>query len=228
MGRRETARAEGSRQRSRPYKADRTVLRFQMPGAAFGVAVEDLLAHDCVYVPHANVFVTRDPSPVTPDEYLKKNRRAKDGRSRKFAARPDQDFAPRVRVIHNRTQDRPLWVPMMISLACDNRKFLVYREGSIVFNEYNRPDDYPGESDGVHTTAANIGQWRFAPSFGGGQPLQITRHLDGGWLPMPVTTAKDKNVTYRADDVRRPGGRSAGRQAGLAARASPGRGRISW
>ncbi len=43
-----------------------------MPGAAFGVAVEDLLTHDCVYVPHANVFVTRVPSPVTPDEYLKK------------------------------------------------------------------------------------------------------------------------------------------------------------
>jgi len=50
-----------------------------MPGAAFGVAVEDLLTHDCVYVPHASVFVTRVPSPVAPGEYLKQIRRAAEG-----------------------------------------------------------------------------------------------------------------------------------------------------
>jgi len=49
-------------------------------------------------------------------------------------------------------------VPTLISLACDNRKFLVYREGAIIFNEYSRSDDYPGESDGVHTVAANVNQ----------------------------------------------------------------------
>jgi hypothetical protein len=179
-----------------PYKADRTVLRFQMPDAAFGVAVEDLLTHDCVYVPHANVFVTRQPSPVTSDEYLKKIA----GRQtivETVRQKPDQDLAHACAVIHNRTQDIQGWVPTLISLACDNRKFLVYRDGSVIFNEYNGPSDYPGESDGIHTTAANVGQWRFTPTFGSGQPLQIARHLRGGWLPMPVVTATDKGVVYQ-------------------------------
>ncbi len=179
----------------RPYKADRTVLRFQMPDAAFGVAVEDLLTHDCVYVPHANVFVTRDPPPVTPEAHLKSIAGRK-STVEEVRQRPDQDLRHACEVIHHRQQDIHSWVPTLISLACDNRKFLVYRDGSIVFNEYNRPDDYPGESDGVHTIAANIGQWRFVPTFGSGEDLKIARHLRNGWLPMPVTTIKDKNVTY--------------------------------
>ncbi|MBN2577821.1 MAG: NPCBM/NEW2 domain-containing protein [Pirellulales bacterium] len=180
----------------RPYKADRTVLRFQWPDTAFGVAVEDLLDHDCVYVPHANLFVTRIPSPVTPAEYLGKIA-GKKSMLEEVRQRPDQDFRHACAVIHHPLQDRQSWVPMMISLACDNRKFLVYRDGSLVFNEYKHSDDYPGENDGIHTVAANIGQWRMVPGFGGGQGLQISRRLAGGWLPMPVTTVKDKNITYR-------------------------------
>jgi hypothetical protein len=181
---------------ARPYKADRTVLRFRFPDAAFGVAVEDLLVSDAVYVPHAGLFVTRDPAPVTLADYLRKTAPQKT-MLEEVRQRPDQDFRHAIGVLHNRTQDGHNWAPLMISLACDNRKFLVHREGSIVFNEYNRPDDYPGESDGVHTTAANINQWQLVPSFGSGQGLQLTRHLDGGWLPMPVTLARDKNITYR-------------------------------
>jgi len=181
---------------ARPYKADRTVLRFQMPEAAFGVAVEDLLTHDCVYVPHAGIFVTRDPAPITITEYLEKIA----GQTSMLAEvrqRPDQNLQHVCQVIHNPIQDRHNWVPMLISLPCDNRKFLVYREGSIVFNEYNQPDDYPGESDGVHTIAANINQWRLVPTFGSGQSLQVSRQLYGGWLPVPVTTAQDQNITYQ-------------------------------
>jgi hypothetical protein len=180
----------------RPYKADRTVLRIRTPDAAFGIAVEDLLTHDCVHVPHANVFATREPSPITAEAYLKKIA-GQQSTLEEVRQKPDQDFRHACAAIHNPIQDMHGWVPMLISLACDNRKFLVYRDGSIVFNEYNQADDYPGESDGVHTIAANIGQWRFAPSFGVGQPMTLTRHLNGGWLPMPVTTVTDKNVTYQ-------------------------------
>lgn len=180
----------------KPYKADRTVLRFMMNDTAFGVAIEDLLSHECVYVPHANVFVTRVPSPITPADYLAKIA-AKKRTLEDVRQRPDQDFDHVCKVVHNRAQDCHNWVPMLVSLACDNRKFLVHREGAIIFNEYNYPDDYPGESDGVSTTAANIGQWRFAPSFGAGQPLEVSRHLNGGWLPMPVSILKDKNVAYQ-------------------------------
>ena len=186
-----------------PYKADRTVLRFHMPDAAFGVAVEDLLANDCVYVPHAGVFVTRLPQPVTFEEYLEK---IVDKKSmlETVRQRPDQDFHHACDAIHNRAQDVRPWAPTLISLACDNRKFLVYRDGSIIFNQYDSPDDFPGESDGVHTVAANVGQWRFAASFGSGQNLQISRHLAGGWLPMPVTTATRRERRLSADDFIAP------------------------
>jgi hypothetical protein len=181
---------------SRPCKADRTVLRFRTPGAAFGVAIEDLLTHDCVYVPKANLFVARDPMPIAPEDYLKKIAGRKSVLE-KVRQKADQELSHVCSVVHNPIQDRHNWVPMLISLACDNRKFLVFREGSVVFNEFSGPDDFPGESDGIHTTAANVGQWQFAPSFGGGGPLEVSRRLHGGWLPMPVTTVKDRAVTYQ-------------------------------
>jgi hypothetical protein len=177
------------------YKGDRTVLRFKLPDTAFSVAVENLLDRDCVYVPHANIFVTREPSPISPEKYLEQIAGQKT-MLETVRERPDQDFRRVWDVLHSPTQDRHNWVPTMLSLACDNRKFLVHREGSIVFNEYKLADDYPGESDGLITTAANVNQWRYIPSFGNGQPLPVARHLKGGWLPIPVSTFTDNNVTY--------------------------------
>ena len=113
------------------------MLRFQLPDTAFGVAVEDLLANDCVYVPHANVFVTRQPAPVTLDEYLKKIAGQKTVLEQ-VRQKPDQDFPQAWSVVHNPIQDLG---PMMISLANDNRKFIALREGGILFDEYDRPDD---------------------------------------------------------------------------------------
>jgi hypothetical protein len=197
----------------RPYKADRTVLRFKTADAAFGVAIEDLLANDCVYVPNANLFVTRQPSPTTPAEYLKKIAGRK-SQIEEVRERPDQDFAHVCSVIHSTTQDQYTWVPTLISLACDNRKFLVFRDGRTVFNEYEHADDYPGESDGIHTTAANVGQWQLAPTFGRGQPSRIERHLDGGWLPIPTTTITVGDVSYRQTTMVAPVGEAeAGKPA---------------
>jgi hypothetical protein len=180
-----------------PCKVDRTVLRFRTRNAAFGVAVEDLLTNDCVYIADANVFVSRDPAPVPPTEYFKKIA------SRKsmldvVRQRPDQNFRRVCGVLHNPTQDQHPWCPTLISLACDNRKFLAYRDGSVLFNEYNGPSDYPGESDGVHTTAANVNQWRFVPSFGRTEDAHtVTRRLNGGWLPMPVSVVEGGSITYQ-------------------------------
>ncbi|MFH0945781.1 MAG: NPCBM/NEW2 domain-containing protein [Planctomycetota bacterium] len=107
------------------YKADRTVLRFRMPGAAFGVAIEDLLANDYVYVPHAGVFVTRVPSQVTLADCLEKIAGQKTVLEQ-VREMPDQDFARAWSVVHNPVQDLG---PMMLSLANDNRKFIALREG---------------------------------------------------------------------------------------------------
>jgi hypothetical protein len=175
-----------------PYKADRTVLRFRFPDTAFGVAIEDLLANDCVYVPHAGVFVTRVPAPITLDEYLKKIAGRKTVLE-KVQQSPDQDFPRAWAAIHSPNQDLG---PTMISLANDNRKFIVQREGAVLFNEYDRPDDPQGARPPSIFEAFST-QWRCVPSFGRGKDLKFTRHLQGGWLPIPVTTVTEGGVVYR-------------------------------
>ena len=175
-----------------PYKAGRTVLRFRLPDAAFGVAIEDLLAHDCVYVPHAGVFVTRMPAPATLAGYLKKIAGRKTVLEQ-VQQRPDQDFPRAWAAIRSPNQDLG---PTMISLANDNRKFIVRREGAVLFNEYDRPDDPQGARP-LSIFDAFRTQWRCVPSFGSDKNLKFTRHLQDGWLPIPVTTVTDGGVVYR-------------------------------
>jgi len=170
--------------KSRRYKADRTVLRLRLPDTAFGVAVEDVLANPCVYVPHAGLLVTRQPAPVTRDEYLKQIAGRKTVLEQ-VRQKPDQTFAHAMAVVHNPVQDLG---PMMISLACDNRKFVAHREGTVVFDAYSRPDEGP---------VPIPKQWQLVPRFGSGKSEKIARQLQGGWLPMPATTVTEGDVVYR-------------------------------
>jgi len=168
----------------RACKADRTVLRFQIPGGAFGVAVEDLLTNDCVYVPHVGVYVARDPAPITLDQYLQRiaTRKTVLARVREM---PDQTFARALAKVHNPVQDLG---PMMLSLACDNRKFVAHRTGVLVFDVYDRPDD---EARPIPKDC------RLVPRFGERENRQLTRYLFGGWLPMPTTVVRENGVVYQ-------------------------------
>jgi hypothetical protein len=189
------------------YKADRTVLRFELggvapnvPGAAFGVAIEDLLTNDCVYVPHADVFVTRLPAPVTLDEYVKKIAGRKTVLEQ-VREKPDQDFPHAWSVVHNPIQDLG---PTMLSLANDNRKFIVLREGGVLFDQYDRPDDpraaFPGT---IYQIAFHL-PWQCMPTFGSGKDLKITRNLLSDWLPIPVTKATDGGMVYHETSLVAP------------------------
>ena len=192
------------------YQSERTVLRFQVgspapggtgsssarapgtlagkqpvpPDAEFGVAVEDVVAHGAVWVAHAGVFVTRDPPPVTLDEHLKKiaGRKTVLQRVREL---PDQSLAQAIAKVHNPVQDLG---PTMLSLACDNRKFVVEREGRVLFDLYERPDA-PGPAGEFACV--------LAPHFGRAKPDEVRRHLDGQWLPLPVTTIRVEGIEYR-------------------------------
>jgi hypothetical protein len=151
------------------------------------VAVEDLQANDCVYVPYAGLFITRDPAPITLEGYLAniaEHRTVLD----QVRHEPDQEFPHAMAVVHNPIQDLG---PMMISLACDNRKFQIEREGTVFFGEYTQPDDPRW------VTSYAAGPWRLVPSFGTGDDLPLARHLQGGWLPMPVTSVTDGQISYQ-------------------------------
>ncbi len=175
--------------RPRRCKTDRTVLRFCGLGTPFGVAVEDVMANEAVYVRHAGVFVTREPPPTTLDAYLEKiaGRKTVLERVRDL---PDQSFAQALETVHNPVQDRG---PMMLSLACDNRKFVAHRDGVVSFKRYEKPDD--AISKGQYALRNFACQLR--PRFGQGQPTDIARHLEGQWLPMPVTRVTSGGLVYR-------------------------------
>ncbi len=160
----------------KPYKADRTVLRFSLPDTSLGVALEDLLTQEAVYVPHAGLYITRQPPPVSFQDYQAKIASAK-GLLDQVRKQPDQSFAKALASVHNPVQNNG---PMLVSLACDNRKFFVDRRGDVLFNSYTHFDQNP---------VAEPTQWRLNPQFQVQNRAEatITRHLAGGWLPIPVT-----------------------------------------
>jgi hypothetical protein len=168
---------------SRPstFKSDPTVLQFRVPAGSFGVAVEDVLSNECVYLPDYGVFITRDPVPITLAAYKKKIA----GRKtilQQVRELPDQTLAQAMARTHHSAQQEG---PVMLSLACDNSKFVVERDGTLRFQATtNFTDDW-------FATAGAI-----RPQFGDGQPVTLTRRLDGGWLPIPVITVENRGVHY--------------------------------
>ncbi|MCX6909753.1 MAG: hypothetical protein NTY01_17165, partial [Verrucomicrobia bacterium] len=188
--------------RPQPVKVDRTVLLFTLPEGSFAAAIEDLLANDAVYVPHAGLFVTRAPAPVTLADYLKRNAGRKTVLEQ-VREMPDQTFEQAMRVTHSPVQDQG---PVMLSLAYDNRKFTAHRSGTISFVPGDAPDgnysnlcmhahlDIPGWPQAYPADGFNYRQ--FIPHFGSGRNEQFERHMDGGWLPRPVISMKNDGVVY--------------------------------
>jgi hypothetical protein len=175
------------------YKADRTVLRITFPETAFGIAVEDLQANDCVYVPHAGVFATRTPAPVTLVDYLKKISDKKTVLE-EVRQKPDQDFSKAWAAVHRPVVDMER---TMLSLANDNRKYVVSREGAISFEQYDLPKN---SNDANFKTIYDLkfsAPWHCVPVFGSGNNLRISRHPLHDWLPIFVTVTQDGSTEYQ-------------------------------
>ena len=73
------------------YKADRTVLRFELSGTPVSVAVEDVVAHHRVYVSSVGLFVTVKPVQATLTQYLRQIA-AKNTVLEQVRKQPDQTF----------------------------------------------------------------------------------------------------------------------------------------
>ncbi|MDI6828335.1 MAG: NPCBM/NEW2 domain-containing protein, partial [Armatimonadota bacterium] len=176
--------------KSKHNLADRTVIRFSSlvdkegNDVAFGIAVDDLLANGCIYVPQAGLFATTDFKANIAD-YKKKIARRKTilERVRKM---PDQSFEQAMAKTHNPIQDNG---PTMLSLACDNRKFLVQQDGVILFN---RSTDFVPQAV-VHPSEYKC---MIQPQFGSGKCGRPKRHLEGGWLPVLVSFFSEGGITY--------------------------------
>ncbi len=158
--------------RALPWKSDRTILSFQTPRGGFGVAVEDVLKNKRVYVRDYGVYVTLASEKTRLAEY----KTSIEGEKKvltQVREMPDQTFAAAIEHVHNPVQDDG---PMMLSLACDNWKFAVHREGKIQFDIH--PDD-PHQSWGAWQPA-----WSMTPQYGTGGQKATTRSLIKGWYPL--------------------------------------------
>ncbi len=165
-----------------PWKTDRTVLRFVSDTGA-SVAVDDVLANGAVYVPGFGLYVTLDPAPMPLAEYKQKIAGQKTILER-VREMPDQTFAQALEHVHNPVQDLG---PMMISLACDNRKFVAERNGAVIFDVY----------DTVEQPVRDIPkEFTLVPQMGSGKTDNLKRHLDGGWLPAPVAEIEEDSLVY--------------------------------
>jgi hypothetical protein len=197
-------------------KHDRTVLRFAFPGTAFGVAVEDVLEHGSIYIPHAGLFVTRMPAPET----LNAHRARIAGQTttlEEVRELPDQTFAQALEKVHQPIQN---FGPMLLSLGPDNRKFTVHRDGVINFHVTAAADEYyphimlndtvdkwyagarngyPTETIPVRYNQDLLENPQLRPRFGEGThgEDELVRHLDGSWIPIPVSTLRQNGLVYR-------------------------------
>ena len=173
-----------------PQKVDRTTLRFHLPEQTVCVAVEDVVAHGCVYVPSAGLFVTTDPPRTTLAQYLQEIA-GKKTVLEEVRQLPDQTFSQAMAITHNPIQN---FGPMLASLACDNRKFMVERDGTIHFPSLRRARH--DRRRRVARSAADVPPFQLTPRFGDGKG-EVKRHLDGGWLPKPVTTVTENGLECR-------------------------------
>ena len=170
---------------SKRYRYDRTVLRFHLPSDAFGVAVDDILGNGCVYVRDAGLFIKPTDSKLTLAEYKKQiaGRKTVLERVREM---PDQTFAQAMSKSRNPIQDNG---PTMLSLACDNHKFVMEQDGTVRFAM--APQGVTPVAYQEQVPCALI------PQFGGGNLGRAERHVEGGWLPIIVSTWKQGEVAYR-------------------------------
>jgi len=84
---------------------------------------------------------------------------------------------------------------MMVSLACDQRKFIACRDGRVGFKKSYEPSRvFDGKT---YRGGRRNYPCLLRPTFGDGGEKPIKRHLDGGWLPIPVTTVRDGGIVTR-------------------------------
>lgn len=170
------------------WMTDRTVVRLTLPNGTFGVAVDDVLNNGCVYVKEFGLFAAKDPA-LTLNQYKASIADRKTILERVHTM-PDQTFRQAEERVHRAGADLG---PTLLSLACDNVKFLVGRDGSVHFRD--SVEVYNASAAGSHAYQKYLCQIK--PKFGSVTSTQLHRQLQNGWLPIELTTINDNGVVYR-------------------------------
>ena len=170
-------------------KTDQTTLRFKANGTQFATAVEPVAENGAMYVPKAGVLVSDATKNISLDAYKKElagNKRILD----QIRKMPEQTFEKAMEMVHCDIQDRG---PTMLSLANDERKFVVYRHGPVGFNLREKPS---AVFDGNTYRYNRSWPYQLHVVFGDDHYEKLTRHLEDDTMPIPVTTVDEEGVKY--------------------------------
>lgn len=152
-----------------------TTLRIHRGKETTSVAVEDVLSKGAVYVPSAGVLVCSIDRPTTVQEYLRQVAGQKTVLER-VRSMPEQTLEQAMSRTHHLAQNEG---PVMLSLACDNAKVVVDRNGDLRWHTFQTSgSDWLSKAASMRVRL--IGQEKAAQE----------RRLDGGWLPVPVITTR--------------------------------------
>lgn len=174
--------------RARPWEVtDRTVLRIALPEHRFGVAVDDVMKAGDVYVAYAELLVSRTNGASSVANYV--------------ATVDGQTILERVRAMPDQTStqafDRVNWAGSnsgrtLLSLACDNPKILVGRDGVITWARdpkiYNQHDLIWGHI---------VQDYKVAPVFGRGESTSVERRFEQDWHPIQLLEINHATMHYQ-------------------------------
>jgi hypothetical protein len=177
---------------SRPssLNSDPTVLQFQLPGRVVAVAVSDVLSNECIYLPDAGLFIAREPVPVTLADY-KQRIAGKKSILQEVRNLPDQTLEMAMSRTHHDAQHEG---PVMLSLACDNTKFVVERDGIVRFHP--EPFEWLSMHRQVDWQPWFATGYELRPQLGIGKGDKLTRSLEGDWLPIPAISMEKNGIRY--------------------------------
>lgn len=169
----------------RSWESDRTVIRLTLPDFACGIAVDDLLANKAVWVQDHSLFATVEPDGPSLPDYLREIA-GKETILEQVRRMPDQTFEQAMAKTHNPIQDNG---PTMLSLACDNHKFVVnHPDGSIRFA-------VPGAASNPAGRDLRELTCLLRPTFGTKDLGRPERSLNG-YLPAVSAVSTDATVDY--------------------------------
>lgn len=172
---------------NRRWKSERTLLQFRMPeGRGFSVAIDDVLKRGPILVRDHGVFIAAASSDVTLAEYRKRIA-ARRTMLDQVRGMPDQTLAQAMAKVHHAVQDQS---PVMLSLSCDNFKVIVGRDGTIDIPLHPLKQDDVGLNPPKNVARVGV-------KFGSGSNANLSRHLEGGWLPAPVVAVEENGASYQ-------------------------------
>ncbi len=170
-------------------RSDRTVLRIHMDDGAFGIGIEDVVKHGCVYVPDFSIYAVLEPDGPSFDAYQKTLANSPSV-IQQVRSMPDQQFTQAMDHVHRAVQNNG---PTLLSLACNNHKFIVQENGTVT---HRFDPEIPLNADRKDIVYQSHSVLTVQSVIGSGHAVNVDRHLEHEWMPIVLTTWQDGDVEY--------------------------------